>query len=211
MRDVDLTAVRIEQARRVVIGRPASGLQRLFWSAETDLAIALLDEDVKLVYLGFDLYRSNFPLQTAFPLFVSQSVEWLRPRGDAERATHHAPGSAHSIRLLPGETRAIVETPSGTTETLHAEGDSVTFDGTAEAGFYRYVSGDEARYFAISLGDARESDVNARWVPPPRQAEARPADGEAQAIRPLWPELLALALILLSLEWFVWIGSRGSA
>ena len=73
------------------------------------------------------------------------------------------------------------------------------------------MSGDEGRYFAISLGDARESDVNARWVPPAQQVEAQPAHGAAQAIVPLWPELLVLALILLSLEWFVWIGSRGSA
>lgn len=211
MRDVDLTAVRIDQARRVVIEQPAAGLQRLFWSAETDLALALLDDDLKLVYLGFDLYRSNFPLQTAFPLFISQSFEWLRPRGESERASHDAPGSTHSIRLSPGETGVIVEAPSGRTETLQAEGDSVAFDATSDAGIYRYVSGNEARYFAVSLADARESDVNARWTPRAQQAEARPADGEAQAITPLWPQLLVLALMLLALEWFVWIGSRGRA
>jgi Ca-activated chloride channel family protein len=211
MRDIDLTGVRIDQARRVVIEQAVPGLQRLFWSAETNLALALLDENVKLVYLGFDLYRSNFPMQTAFPLFVSQSMEWLRPRGDSERTNHNTPGSAHSIRLPPGETQVTVETPSGTTETLQAEDDSASFDATSEAGIYRYVSGDEARYFAISLADARESDVNARWTRRGQRAEARPAGGEAQAITPLWPELLALAMMLLALEWFVWIGSRGRA
>jgi len=67
MRDVDLTAVRITDARRVAIGKPGPGLQRLFWSRETDLALALLDDGLKLVYLGFDLARSNFLLQAAFP------------------------------------------------------------------------------------------------------------------------------------------------
>ena len=211
MRDIDLTAVRIDEARRIVVDQAVPGLQRLFWSSQTDLALALIDEDVKLVYLGFDLFRSNFPLQAAFPLFVSQSIEWLRPRGDSERAHHHAPGSTHTIRPAAGETRVIVETPSGTTETLRGEGDSVVFEGTSEAGIYRYTSGDEARYFAISLADARESEVNARWTPRGPQAEARPAGGEAQAMTPLWPELLVLALMLLAAEWFVWIGSRGSA
>lgn len=211
MRDIDLTAVRIEQARRIVIEQAVPGLQRLFWSSQTDLALALLDEEMKLVYLGFDLYRSNFPLQAAFPLFVSQSMEWLRPRGDSELTHHHAPGSTHTIRLPPGETRVIVETPSGTTETLRAEGESVSFDGTSEAGIYRYASGDGARYFAISLADAKESDVNARWTPRGQQAEPRAAGGDAQAITQLWPEVLALALLLLAAEWFVWIGSRGSA
>ncbi|MGQ0749421.1 MAG: VWA domain-containing protein [Betaproteobacteria bacterium] len=211
MRDVDLTAVRIDQARRVVIEQPPPGLQRLFWSSETDLALALLADEVKLVYLGFDLYRSNFPLQAAFPLFISQTVEWLRPRGDAERANHDAPGSTHTIRLPPGATRVIVETPSGTTGTLQAENDAVSFDATSEAGIYRYTAGEAARYFAISLADARESDVNPRWTPRERQAEVRPAGGESQAVMPLWPQLLMLAMMLLALEWFVWIGGRGSA
>jgi hypothetical protein len=28
---------------------------------------------------------------------------------------------------------------------------------------------------------------------------------------PLWPYLLVFALVLLALEWFVWIGSRSNA
>lgn len=211
MRDVDLTAVRIDQARRIVIEQPVPGLQRLFWSAQTDLALALLDGEVKLVYLGFDLYRSNFSLQAAFPLFVSQSLEWLRPRGDASQANHIPAGSTHTIRVPPGETQVIVETPSGTIETLQAEGDSASFGATSEAGIYRYTMGDGARYFAITLADARESDVNARWTPGGQHAEVRPAGGEAQAVTPLWPKMLMLALMLLALEWFVWIGSRGNA
>ena len=104
-----------------------------------------------------------------------------------------------------------METPSGTTATLEAEGDSVSFDATSEAGIYRYVSGDGARYFAITLGDARESDVNARWTPREQRAEPGSADGAAQAVTPLWPQLLMLALMLLALEWFAWIRSGGSA
>ena len=105
-----------------------------------------------------------------------------------------------------------MEKPSGTTETLQAEDDTVSFDATSEAGIYRYTTDDSARYFAISLGDAKESDINARWTPrDERRAEERPADGDALAVTPLWPQLLILALMLLGLEWFVWIGSRGSA
>lgn len=211
MRDVDLTAVRIDQARRVVIEQSVPGLQRLFWSSETDLALALLGDEVKLVYLGFDLYRSNFPVQAAFPLFVSQSLEWLQPRGDAAHANHVSAGSTQAIRLPPGETRVLVETPSGTTAMLQAEGDSVSFDATSEAGIYRYVSGDGARYFAVTLADAAESDINSRWTLREQRTEVRPADGAAQAVTPLWPQLLMLALMLLALEWFAWIRSRGSA
>jgi len=211
MRDVDLSAVRIGEARRVVIHDPAPGLQRLFWSPETDLALALLDDGLRLVYLGFDLARSSFARQAAFPLFFRQSLEWLRPRGDGFVSAHVAAGATHSIQTPPGETRVIVRTPSGDTRTLEVKGGMLLFGATAEAGIYRYASGGVERYLAVTLADARESDVNRRWKPDERRDEARSASDGAQALVPLWPYLLILALGLLALEWWVWAGSRGSA
>ena len=211
MGDADLTAVRIDQARRVVIDKPAPGLQRLIWSKETDLALALLDDRRKLVYLGFDLARSNFPLQAAFPLFFTRSLEWLRPRGDGFVSTHMAAGSTRTIALPASETRVIMRMPSGKSETLEAEGSPLLFDATANAGIYEYTVGDVSRYFAVSLTDARESDVNSRRAPIGRHEETRPAGNTAQALVPLWPQLLVLALILLALEWFVWTRSRANA
>jgi hypothetical protein len=211
MRDVDLAAVRIDQARRVVIDGRATGLQRLFWSAETALALALLDEHRKLVYLGFDLAGSNFPRQAAFPLFMSQSLEWLRPRGDDRLSNHTAAGSAHSIQVPAAVTQVTVRAPSGKSETLEVKGGSVLFDATAAAGIYRYSVGDVVRYFAVSLSDARESDVNTRRASGEQRVEAEPPRGGAQALVPLWPYLLVLALVLLALEWCVWIAGRTSA
>jgi hypothetical protein len=211
MRDVDLTAVRIDQARRVVIDEPVPGLQRLFWSPETDLALALLDDDRKLVYLGFDLSRSNFPLQAAFPLFFSQSLEWLRPRGDGFVSTPTAAGSTHSIRVPSSETQVIMRMPSGDAETLKVEGGSLLFEATVDTGIYQYTVGEVTRYFAVSLANARESNVDSRWAPGERREEVWPASNGAQALVPLWPHLLVLALVLLALEWCVWTGSRSSA
>ena len=187
-------------------------LQRLFWSKETDLALALLDEGVKLVYLGFDLARSNFPLQTAFPLFLRESLEWLRPRGEnGFVSTHIAAGTAQTILLPPGAQRVTMRTPSGRSETLEAQGGSLLFDATTIAGIYEYTVGDVPRYFAVSLTDTRESDVNNRRTPAKRREAIRPAASAAQALVPLWPRVLMLVLVLLALEWFVWTRSRGNA
>jgi Ca-activated chloride channel family protein len=211
MRDVDLTGVRIDQAQRVVINEAVPGLQRLFWSRDTDLALALLDDGVKLVYLGFDLARSNFPRQAAFPLFIRQGIDWLRPRAEGFVPGHLAAGSTHSIRVPPGETRVVLRKPSGDAETLEARGGSAAFDATADAGIYQYASGGVTRYFAVALADARESDINSRWSPGGRREEARPAGSDARTLVPLWPYLLALAVGLMALEWCVWTWSRGSA
>jgi hypothetical protein len=211
MRDVDLTAVRVSEARRIVVPRRAPGLQRLFWSPETDLALALVQDDRKLIYLGFDLARSNFPLQAAFPLFVSRSLEWLRPRGDVFVSTHVAAGSAILLPVPPGATQLSVRAPSGAAETLEVKGGSALFDATSDAGIYRYAAGDATRYFAVSLADARESDVNRRHVPGGRREQAQTMGDGAQALVPLWPWLLALAFALLVLEWCLWTARRGNA
>lgn len=211
MRDADLTGVRIDQARRVVIDKPVAGLQRLFWSAETELALALLDERLKVVYLGFDLARSSFPLQAAFPLFVSRSLEWLRPRGDGFTSTHIPAGSTQTILLPARETQVTMRAPSGKSETLEATGSSLPFEATTDAGIYTYTVGEVTRYFAVSLTDARESDVKRRWAPGEQSEDIQPASTGAQALVPLWPQLLVLALMLLALEWLVWTRSRRHA
>jgi hypothetical protein len=125
--------------------------------------------------------------------------------------THVEAGSTGTIALPAGETRVTVRMPSGKSETLASEGGSALFDATTDAGIYQYTVGDVTRYFAVSLADARESDVNNRWAPAGRREDIRPARTSAQALAPLWPQLLALALLLLVLEWFVWTGSRGNA
>ncbi|RPI46264.1 MAG: VWA domain-containing protein [Betaproteobacteria bacterium] len=211
MRNVDLAAVQIDEARRVAVDKRAPGLQHLFWSAQTDLALALIDESRKLVYLGFDLAGSNFPLQAAFPLFVSQSLEWLRPRADDRLAHHVAAGSAISLYVPAGEKQVIVRGPSGKDETLEAIDGTLVFDATASAGIYRYSAGNVTQSFAVSLADARESDVNRRWSQGEQRQRADTAGSGAQALLPLWPYLLVLALVLLTLEWFVWAGSRSGA
>jgi hypothetical protein len=211
MRNVDLAAVRINRARRVVVDPRAFGLQRLFWSKETDLALALIDEHRKLVYLGFDLAGSNFPRQAAFPLFISQSLEWLRPR-DGERVSNHVEaGSTISLYVPAGATQATVHAPSGKAETLQARDGAVLFDATAAAGIYRYSAGETTRYFAVSLADSHESDVNRRWTPGSRRQQAKTAGNDAPSLIPLWPYLLMFAMVLLALEWLVWAGSRSSA
>jgi len=212
VRDVDLTGVRVDQARSITIDKPSPGLQRLLWSSETDIALALLDNGVKLVYLGFDVTRSNFPLQAAFPLFFSQSLEWLQPRGSTGFvSTHVAAGSTRRIALPADKTQVTMRAPKSGAEVLEAKGGVLMFDATADAGIYRYSAGDLSRFFAVTLADAQESDVNRRWTPVKRSDDAQLSSAGTQALVPLWPHLLVLALVLLALEWVLWTRSRGNA
>jgi hypothetical protein len=218
LQQLDLSGVRIDRARRVTLADEPAGLQRLFWSRDSDLALALLQDDIRLVYLGFDLAQSNFPLQAAFPLFISQSLDWLSARagGSDSGSTQLAAGEVFPIEVPLTPASVIVGTPSGAGLIYRLEKDSpptLLFDATATAGIYSYQIEGIERYFAVNLTDEYESNISQRAIfSPQTTATADTASAaSAQVTIALWPYLSGLALLLLTLEWGLWCARRGSA
>jgi len=201
VRSLDLSNVQIDTARRVVIGNHTPGLQRLFWSADTELALTLLQQDTRLVFVGFNLLDSNFPLQTAFPLFLGESLAWLRPRETRHASTQIAAGEPLLINLPAEQLDLVVRTPAGEGLIYPVEKGRVLFDETAHAGIYRYERALTHRFFAVNLTDEDESDIRSRAsIPEPIDHPAQGDEGSHAAIV-LWPYVLWLALALLLLEW----------
>jgi hypothetical protein len=211
VRHLDLTGIRVDEARRVAIVDESPGLQRLFWSKETELALALLRDDVRLVFLGFDLSRSNFPLQAAFPLFFRQSLAWLHPRGSRFASTQLAAGEPYAIQVPANQSDLILRTPSGEGFIYPVNGGQVLVDSTSESGIYRYTVAQVHKYFAVNLTDERESDINARAELPGEPAALAQAGVLGRVVLPLWPYLAGIALLILALEWCLWCARRSSA
>ncbi|MGI9334101.1 MAG: VWA domain-containing protein [Gammaproteobacteria bacterium] len=211
VRNVDLSGVRIDEAKRIVPGDGATGVQRLFWSEQTTLALAWLQGGVRAVFLGFDLSRSTFPLQAAFPLFLDESLSWLRPRTNRFARTQLAAGEIHTISVPEANNELIMRMPSGDAAIFELQDGALAFNDTSAAGIYRYTVGEVRRYFAVNLTDERESDVSQRAaLPDPRAATVTSAT-QGQITLALWPYLVAVALGLLVLEWALWSSGRSFA
>ncbi|MGI9302886.1 MAG: VWA domain-containing protein [Gammaproteobacteria bacterium] len=204
LRDIDLAGVRIDRTRRVLHTEESSGLQRLFWSKRTDLALALIEDDLRIVFLGFDLADSSFPLQASFPLFLAQSLAWLHPRVDRYARAQVAAGEPVTIVTPNRGSSLVVQTPSGQSLSYELEEGGTQFEATAQAGFYRYAAGDAAHYFAVNLTDEGESHIRPRAVLPDVSESDSPARAEGRAIVALWPHLVLFAIVLLALEWCLW-------
>ena len=221
---VDLSGVRINQAKKIALKdtdnpNPAS-LQKLFWSKETDLAITYLNEQWRLVYLGFDLNDSNLPLQAAFPLLISQALAWLHPQtqNDTAAATIQlAAGEPFAIRLAPQQTSVIVTSPTGDAQIYQADSDNnagtVLLNDIGKVGIYRYNLSGIERQFAVNLTDDHESNITPRAVFPQQREQVTVNDNDrtAQLTIALWPYIATIALLMLSLEWCLWCMRRGSA
>ena len=221
MRDLDLRQLRINAHRPVKVQSSVT-TQKLFWSAESDLALSTLQPDKRAVYLGFDLLDSNFPRQTAFPLFIRRSIEWLTTdslaaglqttQADSHERRRQVPaGESFTLEFPVGTEEISIAAPDGTAEAIALTAPRYTFANTSQAGLYQYNAAGVRNYIAANLTDESESDIN-------RRVPLRPVNPVTQSVAAagilklaLWPYLAWLALLLLLVEWWLWCTRREHA
>nr|MCH9670437.1 hypothetical protein [Gammaproteobacteria bacterium] len=225
VRGLDLSKVRVGAPRNMQL-RTSPSVQRLFWSADADLGVSTLHPGRRAVYLSFDLLDSNFPRQTAFPLFIRRAVQWLAAssiatysqagqtalvRDSRERRRQVPVGESFTLELAPGTEEISIATPDGSAEVVALTSPRYTFTETAKAGLYRYTAAGVTHYIAANLTDENESDINRRAPDQPTVAASQRVTQKGIVKFALWPYFAWTALILLMAEWWVWSMRREHA
>jgi Ca-activated chloride channel family protein len=151
----------------------------------------------RILIIGFNPHDSNFPLESAFPLLMAGSVEWM---------THSVDEVADSLSTgeidLPGPATKIIA-PSGREIPFARKGADVHLL-ASETGTYRVVS----------AGGETSVAVNPPALPAQRvqltAAEAAKVENEPlpPASWDLWRLLVLLAIAALWLEWWLYYAAR---
>ena len=162
----------------------------------------------RVAVVGFDLHRSDLPLQIAFPILFANLFEYLAPHGIVENPNGARPNQPVSISPGPGATSVSVSPPQGEPVLLESPGETVLFGGTGQIGFYTVRVSDGVNFqeavFAVNLFSPAESQIAARDQVRVGQASV-PASGENEvSSREIWGWLLALALAFLFIEWLAY-------
>ena len=201
MRFVDLSRVGVEEALRV---RPLAAGKTVLESVGGPLIFLLEEAQRKAVWVGFDLFKTDLPLRVAFPLILSNSLRWLYPVG-LEGADLMVPaGSPFLLTVEHGIQEATVRDPDGRTRTAEITRGALSFAQTDAVGVYTLSIGKREVRFAANLLDAAESNIRPQPLP---VAPAPTVGGPAEAFtyqRELWSPLVALALLTLALEGFLY-------
>ncbi|MFN8535269.1 MAG: VWA domain-containing protein [Dehalococcoidia bacterium] len=199
---VDLAAVEFGRVAQLVIPPWAAAVVT---GPDGPLILEGERDGRRVVVLGFDPGASNLPKMVAFPALVANAVDWLLAGPDG------ASISGATVRL-PGGLSGDLVGPDGRRQP--ATGLALTAD-TDRVGLYqtRRLGTDPLTIFAVNLTDERESDILPR--PPlvgapfaPFSLPALGVDGAPAGID-FWPFLAAGVLLLLLVEWIVFI-RRGS-
>jgi Ca-activated chloride channel family protein len=175
---------------------PSGGARTLIETADGPIALSLDSPGRRLLYLGWNLHDSDFPLRVGFPIFIGNCVDWLS--GGRNRAQGMNVRTGQVVQLP--ETGAAARTltlPDGTKQPLGAGGFRV-----AQAGIYTVQGKESALRFAANLADAGESNLLPHTLTFAGRA-APVVSGHVRTEQELWRWLLLVALALLCLEWWV--------
>ena len=196
MRHVEFAKVAIQDAMRV---RPLAAGRALVEAVGGPLLYALEEPDRKAIFIGFDLFKTDFPLRVAFPLILSNTLRWLHPAALDQSSLQLAAGQPILLPVAHGISSATVNTPSGRAVKALITRGVVSFTDTDEVGVYTLSTARGDMKLAVNLGDGDESDITPHPLPaPPAQVTA--ASPPVPIQRELWPLFVLVAAVLLALE-----------
>jgi hypothetical protein len=163
--------------------------------------------------LNFDIRDSDLPLQIAFPILMANITGWLSPGRAFDAPTGLRPGDPVSLAATAGATAVIVTKPDGTIWTTEVGEEEIIFTETDQLGLYQVMLRDSAGEqaagsFAVNLFNPAESNIAPKeTVQVGQTAVETEAEGDVGQ-RELWSWLIAIAFVVLLLEW--WVHHRGT-
>lgn len=177
--------------------------------------------------LGFEIVGSddegitintNWPRMTSFPNFALNVLEYLAAGGDNAASQSTQPGQSVEVTIRGQRDDLVVVKPDGTRRPVEAPPEGkLLFHEADRPGIYEVRSGAEiVRRFAVNLFDRQESDVALRGRQSEEETlptvdalqigftEVAASSLQTPVRKELWKPLLALALVVLLVEWYIY-------
>ncbi len=208
---VRLDQVMLPEARRLTLKGQAHTLAE---TATGDPLYASFDRpEGKVLVLSVNLDKSDLPLQTAFPIMMTNALAWMSGN-KGELRESRATGDVVGVEL-PKQTaggRLVLRAPAGATRPLASQTGKVDVGPLDQAGVWTIerepsqaastskVPSEVIESIACNVSNRRESDLR----PPPGLPARRQELAGGLGGRPIWFYLLAAAGLLTCWEWYLY-------
>lgn len=121
------------------------------------------DKGRNIAVIGFDLHKSDFPLNHEFPIFMHNLVSYM-VNGDFERKTAYYCGDSVDINPRAETTELKIQLPNGNSDKVEIKYPLMPFENTLQTGVYKVTEkvGDKEQIglFAVNFPTDKESDIN---------------------------------------------------
>lgn len=203
MANVNVSGLTIEQAAAF---QADTILDPVIESSQTGLMYTYQEDDMRAVLLGFDITRSNLPLKVAFPVMMSNIINWLNPNKLTFSVLHTKAGEPYDIDLQPQITELSIRAPGKKSRKHQVTSNPFRYTDTKTVGIYTIYEDQKKRYFTVNLVDESESDITV----PVSDVSSRTSDEtvESEEIatqQPLWSLFLLAGVVMMMVEWYVWL------
>lgn len=172
---------------------------------ETPLVATLERGMTAIAVVGFHPSDSDWPFRVSFPIFFGNAVEWFRNRSGILQSLYRSGEPIPVIADMDGTVNALLPNGEMRSMTVHA-GEPAYIAAQNQCGFIT-LSGphtEDRRIVAVNLLSNTESAIESgkSFQLGERIVEAETV--EEIASRNLWWPVLFAAMIVLTLEWFVY-------
>lgn len=161
-----------------------------------------------MIQYGDISLNTDWHKKPSFPFFVQNVVVALGSGSRFNALKTNSPGQSVKIKPLFPFPEIQVMSPVGVKETLQPRADtSFVFSQTDESGIYevREKGADELdQLFAVNLLDRLESDLGVRDELNLGYEEVEGKVSSEPARKDFWSWLVLLALVIISIEWFIY-------
>ncbi len=210
---VDMNFVQIAEGHKL---KPPLGSTVLFDSAIGPIFAIGPRQGFEDAVLGFPLLTTDngetipnttWPLRPSFPVFVYNLVRYLGGSRGSAGITNVEPGAPITLRSPTGAQSLTVVTPSGDKKVLLPDGHgSFVYTDTDSVGIYQveHDGSDLVQRFVVNLFNARESDIRPHPEIELGHEKVAAAAQVQIARRELWKWIVALGLLVLGLEWYIY-------
>ena len=206
---VDWRDVHVRQAKNI----DAPWAQTLVEAEGGPLILTGERNGQRIGIFSFDIRDSDLPLQIAFPVLMANITSWLSPGRAFDAPIGLNPGDPVPILPAAATTAVLVEKPDGVVWTAEVGEEAVIFPETNQLGLYHVSLRDDegtraAGSFAVNLFSPIESAIAPADSLNIGQVTVETETEGDVGQRELWPWLLAVGLMLLAIEW--WVYHRGT-
>ncbi|HVV70486.1 MAG TPA: VWA domain-containing protein [Verrucomicrobiae bacterium] len=158
----------------------------------------------RIIWIGFDVLESNWPLRVSFPIFIANAAEWLNPANAQGGQLLVKSGEAFRLPMLRPERSAEVTLPGGATRTfgLDPHANEFVFGDTYKQGVYHLRLGTNETAFCVDLLDAAESNIKPRDELQLGKYTRVTATRMQRTNMELWRTIAGLGLLVLLGEWW---------
>ncbi len=163
----------------------------------------------QIAIITFSLYRSDLPLQLAWPVLVANLLEWFAPARAVDAPDVLRPAESVLIRPALAAERVEIAGPDGAVYTYPVSEQVLSFDATDAPGIYTVAvsAGDattQKEYFAVNLFAAAESDITPRSTVTIGTVTLEETTREAMGQEEYWPWVALVGFGVLVAEWYVY-------